>query len=231
MNGIKDARELLSDRRPTIPVTDYIKSLKEQIQNSEKNARHMFRELQTAKRDLLDYLQGAGLREDEENLDSDRHQERKRSCRRRDGDRDRVRGGERMRDRDEDRTRNRDGGRIRDRDLERTRVRDEIRDRGRSREEPKVRRMSPERKRSRDHRRPSPERESRKSSSSTERGSEDPSQWKIIPPSEVDVSVKRFSRRFVKLFSFLVQTLSVSLLHFKVDHGLCHIWLRNQWLS
>ena len=207
MSGIRDARELLSDRRTTIPVTDYIKSLKEQIQNSEKNARHMFRELQTAKRDLLDYLQGAGLRDD--NLDSDRLEERKRVCRRRDVDRDLVRDEKRTRVRDEERTRVRDEERTRDRDGKRTRDREDIRHRGRSREEHKVRRNSPERTGSRNNRRPSPVRESRssKSSSSSERGSEDPSQWKIIPPSEVDVSSKRFSHRFVKLFSFLVKQL------------------------
>ena len=192
LSGIRDARELLSDRRTSIPVTDYIKSLKEQIQNSEKNARNMFKELQSAKRDLLEYLQGAELEDKDHGRKGERHDGRQRVCRR-----------------SEERTRGRS--------------RDERRDRGRTRDE--TRRSSQDKKRSRDHRRTSPERESksRKSSPSPERGSEDPSDWKVIPPSEVDVSFERLAHRFVELFSLLVQSISVLLLHYKVEDRNCHV--------
>lgn len=179
LGGIRDARELISDRRTTVPVTDYIKSLKDQIRNSEKNARHMFRELRSAKRDLLDCIQIAELGEPEKERDprnSVRHEEKRGVCRRQ------------------------EGGRPHDRS------REETRDRERSRDE--MRRKPVEKKRSREHRRPSPERQSksrtssRKSSPNPIEESEDPSQWKIIPPSEVDgfncggpaIFVQNFSR-------------------------------------
>jgi len=181
LGGIRDARELISDRRTAVPVPDYIKSLKDQILNSEKNARHMFKELQSAKRHLLDYLQVAEMGDTDKDRggNSDRHEERKRVCRRQEQERPRDR------------------------------ARDETRDRVKSRDE--TRRKSQDKKRSRDHRRPSPERESRKSSSRKsspipDRGSEDPSQWKVIPPSEVDgfncggpaIFVQNFSRSVSK---------------------------------
>ena len=85
-----------------------------------------------------------------------------------------------------------------------------------------------EKKRSREHRRPSPERQSksktssRKSSPNPIEESEDPSQWKIIPPSEVDVSPKRFAQRFLQLFAFLF-SISVLLLFSEVKDGKCHL--------
>jgi hypothetical protein len=106
LSGVRDARELISDRRATIPVTDYIKSLKKQIQSSEENARHMFRELQSAKRDLLDYLQVAELGDGDKERNSHR-QERKRACKRQgeERSRDRLHQDIRHRERSRDETR------------------------------------------------------------------------------------------------------------------------------
>jgi len=121
----------------------------------------------------------------------------------------------------------------------RHRSRDEMRNRERTRDE--IRRKSQEKKRSRDHRRPSPERESksRKSSPSPARGSEEPSQWKIIPPSEVDgfncggpaIFVQNFSRNVSRkhLFSHFQSfgtIVDIAKLHIGRKRSACVIFSR-----
>lgn len=152
VNGVRDARELLSEKRTHethVPVTEYVKSLKEQIRSSEINARKIFKELQSTKKDLMTYLKESG--------DSGGDNYRLKEC-------------------------SRDN---RERRSEKKRLDDQPPHK--SRESSKNRQKSPERKRSRTHgKSTSPGCESRRSSSSPDRGSEHPDHWNILSPSQVD---------------------------------------------
>ena len=162
VNGVRDARELLSEKRTHethVPVTEYVKSLKEQIRSSEINARKIFKELQSTKKDLMTYLKESG--------DSGGDNYRLKEC-------------------------SRDN---RERRSEKKRLDDQPPHK--SRESSKNRQKSPERKRSRTHgKSTSPGCESRRSSSSPDRGSEHPDHWNILSPSQVDVSHRKISQRF-----------------------------------
>ena len=90
-----------------------------------------------------------------------------------------------------------------------TRKREEnVEDRSRERRKPRERSRE-QKKPHESSRRPHQSREarSRKSDSSERTGGEDPASWKIIHPSEVDVSRKQFSARFMKLFDLFLNSL------------------------
>lgn len=156
----------------------------------------MFDELQNAKKHLLDYIHSTEVSE------CDNPTRRDKRCRR-------ERVYDEVRTRDHRRTR--DELSQRSRGSSRPVTRDETGQRRRH--------ENADRKQSRDHRRSSQEHHHKSRKSQNCPGSEDPTSWKIIAPSDVDVSVKKFSLRFLKLFSFVIQSIGVLLLNFEVEDG------------
>ena len=150
MQEVRDARELLSEKRSHVPVTQYVKSLKDQIRSSEANARNIFKELQSTKKDLMTYLRES------------------------DGSKGENNKIEYCKDRDERRRKN---------TLVESRTK---RKKSRVESRPHDRRRSS-----------SPVSEKKRSSCSPDKGSGTPEDWKVLSPSQVDVSPWPFPARFM----------------------------------